>query len=287
MSKVYQYRKHIQWGQYVIAIFFSVLIIFWIFIGVKFSFFSSPTSEPFFSRFQSVMLTMMVCGGIIFVVEGVLLWYLYYRLAGVRVVIENNAIIYRHRKGETRINFDKITKIGLPSIPYLGGWITIIAGKEKIRLTVVVSEIGDFVQTLKASLDKIGLADKYNESKLFLFLKTAVFSDQSWDRIYSLFWKLLVATLGVGGLGIATTTISGNSGFFGFFWVLLSFVFPTLVYLFTEIVFNVRIVKTSIRESFFVPPRDVAYENSVYKLTSVIGVIIYLIMALIMVFVLK
>ncbi len=227
----------------------------------------------------------MMCGGIIFVVEGVLLWYLYYRLAGVRVVIENNAIIYRYRKGETKINFDKITKIRLPSIPYLGGWITIIAGKEKIRLTVVVSEIGDFVQTLKASLDKIGLADRYNESKLFLFLKTAVFSDQSWDRIYSIFWKLLVATLVVGGLGIATTTISKNGGSF---WVLLSFVFPILVYIFTEIVFGVRIAKTSIRESFFVPPRDVVYENSVYKVASVIGIIIYLIMALIiMVFVLK
>lgn len=284
MSKVYQYRKHIQWGQYVIATFFSVLIIFWIFMGVKLSFFSSPTSNPFSLRFQSMMLTMMVCGGIIFVVEGVLLWYLYYRLAGVRVVIENDTIVYRHRKGETKIDFDKITKIGLPSIPYLGGWITIIAGKEKIRLTVVVSEIGDFVQTLKASLDKIGLADRYNEAKLFLFLKTAVFSDQSWDRIYSLFWKFIVATLGVGGLGIATTIISRNSGFF---WILLSFVFPILVYTFTEIVFGIRIAKTSIRESFFVPPRDIVYENSVYKVASIVGVIAYLITTLIIVFVLK
>ncbi|MBI5351861.1 MAG: hypothetical protein HZB50_04410 [Chloroflexi bacterium] len=284
MSKVYQYRKHIQWGQYVIAIFFSVFIIFWIFMGVKISFLSTPTPEPFYSQFQSMILVMMVCGGIIFVIEGVLLWYLYYRLAGVRVVIENDAIIYRHRKGETKIKFDKITKIGLPSIPYLGGWITIIAGKEKIRLTVVVREIGDFIQTLKASLDNIGLANRYNEPKLFLFLKTAVFSDQSWDRIYSLFWKLIVATLGMGLLGIGIAKISETGEFF---WILLSFVFPTLVYIITEIVYAIRIAKTSIRESFFVPPRDVAYENSVYKVTSVIGIIIYLIMALILMFVLK
>lgn len=283
MSKVYQYRKHIQWGQYIIAVIFSLFIAAWVFGGVKL-FLLSSTQDYLPSSYKITMLTIMACGMIVFIVEGFFLWYLYYRLAGVTVIIEDDAVIYRHRGGETRINFAKITKIGLPSIPYLGGWITVVAGKEKIRLTVVISEIGDFVQTLKASLDKIGLAERYNESKLFLFLKTAVFSDQSWGRIYSLFWKLIVATLGIGGLGIATTTISRNGGFF---WVLFSFVFPTLVYIFTEIVFGIRIARTSIRESFFVPPRDVAYENSVYKLALVISIIIYLIMALIMIFVLK
>jgi len=261
MNKVYQYRKHIQWGQYVLFVLFLLGLVFSVILGIS-SFqlwraFNPESPIP-------VLFILVIC--LISLIPPILefpVWYLYYRMAGVRVIIDNDTIIYKHRRGETRIDFAKITKIGLPSIPYLGGWITIVAGKEKFRLTVVVSEIGDFVQTLKASLDKIGLANRYNESKLFLFFKTAVFSDQSWDRIYSLFWKLIVATLGIGGLGVVIEIISNNGGFL---WLYLSFAFPTLVYIFTEIVFGVRIAKTSIRESFFVPPRDVAYENSVYKL---------------------
>lgn len=283
MNKIYQYRKHIQWGQYVLGVIFSIFIIVWVFFGVKL-FLLPPASNGVSSPFQTAILAIMACGTILFIAEGFFVWYLYYRLAGVKIIVENESVIYKHRGGETIINFDEITKIGLPSIPYLGGWITIVAGKEKIRLTVVVSEIGDFVQTLKASLDKIGFANRYNESKLFLFLKTAVFSDQSWDRVYSLFWKLVVATLCIGFLGIGVAKISGNGGFF---WTLLSFVFPTLVYVLTEIIYVVRIAKTSIRESFFVPPRDVAYENSVYKVVSVIGIIIYSIMTLIIMFFLK
>ncbi len=283
MSKVYQYRKHIQWGQYVLAVLFSIFILAWVFFGIKL-FLQLPNSDYLPSSFRITILAIVACGTIFFIAECFFIWYLYYRLAGVRVTLEEDYVSYKHRGGETKIEFANITKIGLPSIPYLGGWLTVVSEKEKIRLTVVVSEIGDFVQTLKASLDKIGLANRYNESKLFLFLKTAVFSDQSWDRIYSLFWKLFVATLGIGGLGIATPVMSRNGGSF---WILFSFVFPTLLYIVTEIVFGVRIAKTSIRASFFVPPRDLAHENSVYKATSVIGIIVYLIMALIVMFVLK
>ena len=162
MSKVYQYRKHIKWGQYVLGVIFSIFIIAWVFLGVKL-FLLPPASNHVSSSFQTVILVTMACGTIFFVAEGFFVWYLYYRLAGVKIIVENESVIYKHRGGETRINFHEITKINLPSIPYLGGWITIIAGKEKIRLTVVVNGIGDFVQTLKASLDKIGLANRYDE----------------------------------------------------------------------------------------------------------------------------
>lgn len=283
MSKVYQYRKHIRWGQYVIAVIFPIIVVACVFGGLVLS--QQPRAQDDLpSLFKIAMLVISACGTIIFTAEGFFLWYLYYRLAGVRVILEDDSITYKHRSGETRIDINKITEIGLPSIPYLGGWITVAAGKEKIRLTVVVSEIGDFVRSLKTSLDKIGLADRYNEAKLFLFLKTAVFSDQSWDRIYSLFWKLVAATIGIGGIGIATALIS-NKG--GFPWALLSLIFPTLVYLFTEIVFVARFAKVSVRESFFVPPRDVDYENSVYKVSMVVGMIIYLTIALVIMFVLR
>ena len=95
---------------------------------------------------------------------------------------------------------------------------------------------------------------------------------------------MILATLGISLLGFSITKISGSGGFF---WVLLSFIFPSLVYIGTEIVYGIRIARTSSRESFFVPPRDIAYENSVYKVATIVGIIIYLIMALMMIFLLK
>lgn len=283
MSKVYQYKKHIQWGQYMIPAFFSILFVLYMFLMVTLSIYCLPPSGWVNSPITFTILFAVIFGGSIIVVEGFLCWYLYYRLAGVRITIENDGIIYQHRKGENRIDFDKITKIKLPSMRYVGGWITIVAGKEKIRLTVVVNEIGDFVQTLKASLDNAGLSNRYNESKLFRFLKTAVYSDQSWSRGYFLFWKMMLATFGLGLFGVAISIASDKVGFL---WIFFSFIFPTLLYLFTEIVFGLRIARKSVKESFFVPPRDAAYENRVYKEVFMTGIIIYLILALVLVFVL-
>lgn len=281
MSTVYQYKKHIHWGQYVIPVFFSILFILYVFMVVTLCVDCLPLLGRVYSpskfMFLFVVLFLIICGGVIIVVESFLLWYFYYRLAGVRITIENDGIIYQYRKGEKRIDFDKITKIKLPSIRYVGGWITIIAGKEKIRLTVVVNEIGDFVRTLKASLDSNGLSYRYDESKLFRFLKTAVYSDQSWSRGYFLLWKMILATFGLTLLGVGIALASDNVGFF---WTLFSFVFPMLLYLFTEIIFGVRIAKKSVRESFFVPPKDTAYENRVYKVVFMAGIIIYLTLAL-------
>lgn len=226
MSKVYQYKKHIQWGQYVIPVFFSIIFVLYVFMLVTLCVFCLPLLGRVYSPsqfiFLFVVLFIIIFGGVIIVVEGFLCWYFYYRLAGVRITIENDGIIYQYRKGENRIDFDKITNIKLPSMRYVGGWITIVAGKEKIRLTVVVNEIGDFVQTLKASLDNVGLSDRYDESKLFRFLKTAVYSDQSWSRGYFLFWKMMLATFGLGLFGVAISIASDKIGFLWIFFPLFS-----------------------------------------------------------------
>jgi len=282
MNKVYQYRKFIQWGQYIFPAVCAIFAAFWAFMGVAlYSLRSMSTRSS--SPFQSGILVTTLCTAIIFVIEGIVIWYLYYRLAGVRVIFEDDSLIYKHRTGEMKIYFTGITKIGLPSIPYVGGWITINAGKEKIRLTVAIEEMADFVQTLKASLDKNGLANRYEEAKLFGFLKTAVFADQSWDRIYVIFWKFILAIIIYILLGIGIATISNYIG--GILWILFSFVYPTLVYGCTEFVFARHIARTAVRDQFFSPARDIAYENSVYRVAIIISSVIYFILALVMIFI--
>jgi hypothetical protein len=281
MSKTYQYRKHISWGQYILPGVASIFLILWIFIGVKL-FHSSLSGQSSYPPNYIIYFILIIIGfSVILIAECVAGWYLSYRLAGVRITFENNVIVYKYRGGEKRINIESITSIKLPSIPYIGGWITIISGKEKIRLTVVVGAIDDFVQTLKAALDKAGLANRYNESKLFLFLKTAALSDQSWDRIYSFFWRLIFVTLGAGLLGFGIAKISR---IYGLLWILISLIYPSLVCIVTEIIYGIRIAKNSIRETFSAPERDLAFEKSVYKLSAIVGSVFYFIMAIVIIF---
>jgi hypothetical protein len=282
MSKTYQYRSYIRWGQYI----FFVFILLAIFVGVNFGIATYNLRLAFnpSSQISILDILMMSSCGLLLITEATVFWYIFYRMAGIKVILNEDSVIYKHRSGEKKIDFEKVTKIKLPSIPYMGGWIMIMAGKDKIRLTVALSEIDNFVLNLKASLDKLGLASRYDESKLFRFFKTAISSEQNFERLYSNFWKLLLTTIVSGLLGFGITKMSGVHEPL---LVYLFFIYPVLGYSATEIPFNVRIAKSSIRESFFVPPRNITYEKSVYKVTLIVGIVIYFIIALTMIFSLK
>ncbi len=282
MSKTYQYKSHIRWGQYI----FFVFILLAIFLAVNIGIAAYNLRLAFNPSSPISILDILIMSslGLILIAEATALWYIFYRMAGVKLILNEHSVIYKHRNGEKKIDFEKVTKIKLPYIPYFGGWIMIIAGKDKIRLTVVLNEIGNFVLNLKASLDKLGLASRYDESKLFLFLKTAFYSDQSWERFYSIFWRLILTTIVSVLLGFGITKVTGMRESFLIF---LSFIYPISVYAATEIPLGIRIARLSNRESFFVPPRDINYEKSVYKVALIVGVAVYFIMGLIIVFVLK
>ncbi len=166
MSKEYRYRRHIFWIQsYVIPIFIGLIVLcIWASVGLI----HVVTGKELFDL---ALDGISVTG--IFLLEGLILWYIFYRLTGVRVSISNGGVIYRNRSGETRIQPNEITKIEFPSIRYTGGWIKIVSGSKVIRLTVVVEKIGEFLKELKALLDESGNAQRYDKQKLFSFLKTA------------------------------------------------------------------------------------------------------------------
>jgi hypothetical protein len=211
----------------------------------------------------------------ILLLEGILLWYLFYRLAGICVSINDDAILYKYRRGEKRIQFDSISRLKFPSLPYIGGWVKITSKNDKIRLTVVVEDIGDFLQELKASLDNRGLSDRYDEVKFFRFLKTAVYSDQSWARFYSAFWKLILVTILNAAIGFAFAALGKVGPLERVLWITISTLWPTIIYLGTEVIFGQRIARQSTKASFTCPPRDTVYEMVVYRKAVLLGILLY------------
>jgi len=266
VGKEYRYIKLIRWGQYVIPLFFGIGVIL--------------TGGPLVllvlsdSAFSPALLPLLFLTPIL-VVEGVLFWYLYYRLAGISVSIGDEAIVYKHRRGKKRIPFDEITGLKFPSARYVGGWIKIISKNDTIRLTTAVENISDFLQELKASLDNRRLSDRYDRAQFFRFLKTAVYLGQSWARAYLVLWRLVVLTIFSAVIGFVLAVLGSPGSLGRVVWVSVSFLWPTVVYLATEVVFARRIAKGSDEESFTCPSRDIVYETILYDKAVRLGASLY------------
>lgn len=253
MNNQYQYRKHIKYMKNFVSIFLLALtVILWVVIllGGK--------------EMQDGIVPLSVLSIILFV-EAIFIFKFLGRFTKVKVSIGSEGITYTNFKGDTTIKYEDITKIQFPAIKYTGGWIKIIAGKTTIRLTVVVENIQNLLIELKTKLDERNLNDKYDEKKFFKFLKTAAYADESWQRVYKIWWKLIIVS-------IVTTCIAFGSGIFYNFGgkrmvlsTVFSFIYPTIVYIITEIIFVKRIAKLSDKDAFTVPEPDLTYEGNVYK----------------------
>jgi len=112
-------------------------------------------------------------------------------------------------------------------------------------------------------------------------LKTAAYSDQSWARLYEIFWKFVLITIIVVLISFLFS--------FGFvilgrcdpstaaLMVIISTFYPMVVYIFTEIIFGRRIAKDSNEELFTYPSRDMVYERSIYRKVILYGILFYFI----------
>ena len=269
MGKEYRYRRHLFWCQnYIIPIVFGMTILFmWVAVGVL----SLASSAP---SIDFVLDGISFTG--VFLLQGLVLWYISYRLTGVRVSISEGAIKYKNRTGEIRIRPSEITKIQFPSIRYAGGWIKIISAENTIRLTVVVEEIGEFLKEIKTLLDNTGQSHRYDRQKFFNFLKTATYCDQSWARIYSFFWCLILATLIFGIMGVIIAMV-GDFGLMGItVCFLFSYLWPFLTWAVVEIIFGRKIARESDKEGFVCPPRDAVYERALAYKVSLASLFFYL-----------
>ncbi len=102
------------------------------------------------------------------------------------------------------------------------------------------------------------------------------YSDQSWARLYSMFWPLVGATMVLGIAGIIVG-ILGNIGVAGMFlWMLISTLWPVVVYIVVEIIYARKVANESRIDLFSCPERDSVYEQGVLTRAFFAGLILYL-----------
>lgn len=278
MDTEYQYRRHIRWmGDFIIpilAVFTAIAILVPILLTLR-----STNNSTIRIGLACLVPATLYWG---------LLWVLTRRMSKMRVTLGEEAIVYQTHKGEQRIPYDSITKVKLPKVGYIGGWMKIASDSDDLRLTVVIENIGKFVQEFKARLDNKQLAGRYDEEKLFKFLKTAALADQSWERSYAILLKFVLLSAASAALGFALVFFAGSTVVrrpgaalaIAGFWAGGAWMWPTVVQMGTEVVFGRRIAKQSDRETFTYPARDTVYEARVYRKALIVGTALYIVLSL-------
>jgi hypothetical protein len=271
-GREFRYRKHIRWGQYALPILFVLLaatIVVWGLTGsYRLGLFPLVVSCPL---------------AVITLLGGAATWFINYRLAGTRIVLEADGLTYKFRGGEKRIPFENITRLEFASLPYTGGWATIVVGADKIRLTVVFEELSELLQEVKAALDKRGLSDRYDTAKYLGFLKTAAYADHSWSRVYDLFSTLIGLGMIVAAM-IINLAIGYYVAYLGFngrvgviIWIGVSMLWPLFGFLIAELLFLRRFSRGVNLATLSFPPRDEAYEKRIFSRVFVLGAVSYLV----------
>ena len=263
MSSQYKYRPHLKYLKIIVP---SILVAFIAILWLLFLLFLGNYDELVFP---------LIVFTVIFGLEAFFIWRLMHRFMIIRVAIDHETITYTNYKGDTRIKYEDIKCLKFPSIRYTGGWIKIISAKGIIRLTVVIENIQGLLSELKVELDHKGLSDTYHKKKFYKFLKTSAFSDMSWQRVYQIWIKLVIVTILTTIVGLGTTWFFDVAQFQGLILIMFSFLFPTVIYVITEIVFGRRFSKLSSFETFTVPGPDKVYENVIYRKAILMGIVVY------------
>lgn len=258
----FYYRKHIKVTRNFIVISIGLLAsLFWII---------ALTSNFVFNDFQFFLIFMAV----LMTVETIFIWIFMGRFNKIKISADNTKLIYKNYKGEIILPFEDIEKIQISSMKYLGGWMKIISKDKTIRITVVVKDIGELLLIIKKGLDSHGQSHLYKEKNFTKFLRTAVYSDESWDRLYALWWKLILFSI----LLILFAVIIGSfiQTELLFIIIVISTFYPITVYVITELFFMKWISKLIGENIDTIPKRDIYYEDQVYKYTMIFSPGVYI-----------
>ncbi|WP_291649256.1 hypothetical protein [Clostridium sp.] len=267
---MYKYRKHLR-GSFLnycvgLIIFFS-----FIFLGV----FGAILSEgEKLKNIDFVLIVYIIVGMFVLILlEFTLLYFLLLkRFKYINVTLTDDAIIYINKNKKKIIPYDEIKQIRYPSIKYTGGWMEVKYNGGKIRLTVVLEKIGEFMYQLKEILDERGKSNVYNEKKSFSFFKTASFSDESWDRLYKNIKYIIIMEY----VSLLTTIILAFFGMIQYsgFAIIVGIFAPIIGYIFTEIIIGIRVSKRVVDGEFKLIARDSNKEKKMMKVSIATSVII-------------
>jgi len=262
----YHYRKHIKIHRNLNVVILGIFIIMFCFLAIL-------IGE------QSGVFIIIA---IVFTFVAAMEWYFMSRFNKIRVSIDDEKIIYKNYKGEKILKFEDIDCIQFLTIKYSGGWIKIKSNEKTIRFTTVMKDIHKLSLEIKEQLDIRGLNHVYKDNRYKNFIKTSAYVDDSWERVYRIWWKLTLIT-------IATAIISVLIGIFLQFGdektailTMMAFLFPTVVYIITEIVFALRVGRLFKKDIVLILTRDTLYERSVYKKSMIMSLLIYVLTVVIL-----
>ena len=269
---MYQYRKHLR-GSFLKYSFALIIFMSFIFLCLLGGILLEGES---FREIDFIFIGFLIAGLFIFLLfELVLIYFLLLkRFKYINVALTEEAIIYNNKKKKIIIPYEEIISIKYPSLKYLGGWLEIKYNGGKIRLTVVLENIGDFTSKLIKILDNLDKSNVYNEKKSFNFFKTASFSDESWDRMYinikymlfmeylSLFIIIILASLGI---------------IYGDYSLIVGGIFtPVIGYLISEIILGRMFSKRVVSKEFQILPRDLNKEKKIIRICIALSLLLYI-----------
>lgn len=269
---MYRYRKHLR-GSFLNYCVGLIIFLSFVFLGVFGAILADGTK---FKNIDFLFLGYLIAGAFVFLLlEFTLLYFLFLkRFKYINVTLTEESIIYKNKKKKIIIPYDEITLIKYPSIKYTGGWIKIKYNGGKIRLTVVLENIGEFMYQLKTILDKRGKSNVYNEKKSFSFFKTASFSDESWDRLYTNIKYLIIIEY----LSLLIIIFLAFSAMiqYGVFTVIGGFFAPLVGYVITEIIIGSRVSKRVVDGQFKLIPKDLNKEKNMIKIFTAVSTSLYI-----------
>lgn len=261
----YYYRKHIKIFRYLNIVPLGIVIIMLCILAI--------IAEEGKSIFLIIALILTF--------ELVAIWCIMGRFKKVRISIDDEKIIYKNYKEEKLIKFEDITCIQFPSIKYIGGWMKIKSNNKTTRFTVVIKDVHRLSLKIKEQIDKRVMNNVYIDKRYNNFIKTATYADDSWERVYKIWWKLVLFTIVTSTFSITIGLFFQLRGVVIFLLTLISSFYPTLVYIITEVIFARKVGRLFKKNIGLILTRDTMYEGSVYKKALIMSLVIYILAALI------
>ena len=205
--------------------------------------------------------------------------YMFYRMAGVRIILSEEAIVYKHRSGERVIRFDDVTSIKFGSMMTVLGVIKIRSDDGSIRVCALFDKMHDFLVEFKEALDKKGLAAAYDEKRLHNIMKMAAYSDQGWAWFRKSVPKLALSSFIAAMIGYCFSRVGRFEGAYVFLWVVASAFWPWTIYAILDLNFMLRVRRQSAEDCLSFARQYVRQKEVVYQKGFILGAAAYLVLA--------